>query len=190
MICRKTEGKLKEINEKIQICTNCELHKLECNVKDISKGYGKLYGWKAGQKCRFMFLGMNPSYVRFPQHEYAFGGIKGTPGPGEKFNSILKETGVFDNIFCDNIVHCSSLTNEIKLSWAQSCFTHLFEEIKILQPKKIIVMGKQVNNILNSIFIENNIKIPISNIWHPSYVFSYRRATVNEYKEMIIRVCD
>jgi len=190
MICRKTENKLNRINLRIQACTSCELCNLAYNKKDISKGYGKLYGWRGGQKkCRYMLVGMNPSYNRFAGHEYAFGGVEGSPGPGKKFNGLLKEAGIFEEIFCDNVIHCSSSTNEIQMSWAQACFSHLVDEIDALQPEKIITMGRQVFTMLSDLFREHNIEILIKNIWHPSYVFSYGRSTPDEYKKTILRAC-
>lgn len=189
MICRKLEAQLDKINEDIQTCTRCELCDLEYNKKDISKGYGKLYGWKGGtKKCRFLFVGMNPSYNRFPGHEYAFGGIEGSPGPGRKFNELLKETGIFEEIFCDNLIHCSSQTNEIKLHWAQACFVNIVDEIDVLKPELVVSMGKQVFDFLTILFRDNNIKIPLKNIWHPSYVFSYQRVSKDKYKEMILEI--
>jgi uracil-DNA glycosylase family 4 len=190
MIKHKTQKKISLLNERIQECKKCDLCDLECNKKDISKGYGKLYGWSNGiSKCRYLFIGMNPSHSRFPDHEHAFGGIEGSPGAGQKFNSLLKEAGVFDNIFVDNLVHCSSLSNSISLSQALQCFEYLQEEIKILKPIKIVAMGRQVFEMLNILLIEHNIKIPIMNIWHPSYVFSYQREKPEKYKEMIVKVC-
>ena len=190
MIFRKQDKKLEQINLKIQECRKCELCDLEYNIKDISKGYGKLYGWRGGnKKCRFLFLGMNPSYNRFSGHEYAFGGIEGSPGPGQKFNEILKETGIFEEMFIDNIVHCSSSSNTIKKYWAQNCFTHLIDEINVLDPKVVIAMGRQVFDILKICFEENNIKLPLKNIFHPSYVFSYHRMTPEEYKKTILGAC-
>jgi uracil-DNA glycosylase family 4 len=190
MFSPKVETGLKKINEKIQACTKCELCQLVENKKDISKGYGKLYGWRGGKKkCRFLFVGMNPSYNRFAGHEYAFGGVEGSPGPGEKFNNLLKETGIFDEIFCDNIIHCSSSTNAINNAWSRACFPFLLEEVKVLKPQIIIAMGRQVFEILLNMCRENNIRIPIKSIWHPSYVFSYQRSTPEEYKAFIMQAC-
>lgn len=188
MILRKTNKKLSLLNEKIQACQKCELCNLEYNKKDISKGYGKLYGWSNGiSKCRFLLVGMNPSHSRFPGHEYAFGGTEGSPGPGQKFNVLLKEAKVFDKIFVDNIIHCSSETNSINSDWAQQCFEFLKGEIEILNPVKIITMGRQVYDMLKILLIEHDIKIPIENIWHPSYIFSYQRESLEKYKEMILK---
>jgi len=190
MICRKVENRLEKINSKIQACTKCELCNLDFNKKDISKGYGKLYGWRGGmKKCRFMLIGMNPSYNRFPGHEYSFGGREGSPGPGAKFNAVLKETCLFEEIFCENLIHCSSSDNSIQFSWAQACFENTVDEINVLQPIRIISMGRQVFDMLNTLFEEYSIRIPIRNIWHPSYVFSYQRSTPEEYKKMILSAC-
>ena len=160
------------------------------NKKDVSKGFGKLYGWRnCNKECRFLFLGMNPSHRRFEGHEYAFGGTEGSSGPGEKFNTLLKETGVFEEIFVDNLIHCSSETNTINKTWARNCFEFLLTEINILKPNKIITMGRQVFEIISSLFIEFNIKIDIENVWHPSYVFSYQRASSEQYKQMVLKAC-
>jgi uracil-DNA glycosylase len=132
---------------------------------------------------------MNPSHVRFPEHEFAFGGREGSPGPGQKFNILLRESKLLDKIYVDNLIHCSSVDNNIKSSWAQACFVYLVETIRVLKPIKIITMGRQVFEILNSLLAENNIRIDMSNIWHPSYVFSYRRSTPEEYKNMILNTC-
>jgi len=188
MIYRK--NLLDQINTRIQSCSKCSLCSFEFNKKDVAKGYGKLYGWRGGsKKCRFFFVGMNPSYNRFAGHEYAFGGIEGSPGPGKKFNDLLKETGLFEDIFIDNLIHCSSDSNQINFESAQCCFEHLKSEIDVLEPEKVVTMGRQVFNFLAKLFGDNNIKIAMENIWHPSYVFSYQRATPEEYKTMILKVC-
>ena len=191
MICRKTQGKLDEINGQIQACTSCELCKLPYNIKDVSKGFGKLYGWQGGnKKCRFLLVGMNPSHNRFEGHEYAFGGKEGSPGSGQKFNLLLRELGIFDEIFCDNLIHCSSISNTINETWAKNCIKFLLDEIDILKPLKIITMGKPVFEILKSILYEHNIKIKVESIWHPSYIFSYQRQMVEKYRNMILKACE
>jgi uracil-DNA glycosylase family 4 len=188
MISRKN-NKLSLLNEKIQVCTKCDLCKLEYNKKDKSKGYGKLYNWLGGSQCKFMLVGMNPSHARFPNHEYAFGGREGSPGAGQKFNLLLKEIGVFDKLFVCNIIHCSTEDNSIDITYAQQCFEYLKEEIEILKPIKIITMGRQVFEMLNILLREHDIQIPVKNIWHPSFIFSYQRETPEKYKEMIIQAC-
>lgn len=189
MIFRKT-SRLEKINASIQACSNCELCNLECNKKDVSKGFGKLYGWRGSmRKCCFLFVGMNPSYNRFAGHEYAFGGINGSPGPGEKFNQLLKETDVFEQMFIDNLIHCSSSSNTIRKTWAKACFPHLVDEINVLKPKIVIAMGRQVFEFLNDSFITNNIRLPLKSIYHPSYVFSYHKVSRNEYKNAILETC-
>jgi uracil-DNA glycosylase family 4 len=188
MISRKTDGKLSLLNQKIQACTKCTLCELEFNKKDVSQGYGKLYGWGSSQ-CKFLLIGMNPSHSRFPGHEYAFGGKEGSPGAGQKFNILLKEVGIFNEIFVDNIVKCSTESNSIDENQVRQCFEYLQEEIEILKPIKIITMGRQVFDILKLLLHEHNIQIPIRNLWHPSYVFSYQRESPDKYKEMIKQVC-
>jgi uracil-DNA glycosylase family 4 len=191
MICRKLQGQLDQINQQIQACTNCELCKLSYNIKDTSKGFGKLYGWQGGnKKCRFMFVGMNPSHNRYEGHEFAFGGKEGSPGPGQKFNLLLREINIFEEFFIDNLIHCSSETNTINETWAKNCIKFLLDEINVLKPFKIITMGRSVLEILKPLLYEHKIKIEIENIWHPSYIFSYQRESVEKYKQMILKACE
>lgn len=183
-------SKLDLLRKEIQSCTKCELCNLEFNIKDKSKGYGKLNGWKSGMsKCRFLVIGMNPSHERFPEHEFAFGGIEGTPGAGKKFNNLLRETGLFEQVFVTNLIKCSSSSNSINHAWAKQCFEHLQQEIKIINPEKIITLGKNTFDILSQLFIENNIQITIKNVWHPSYVYSYNKSTHEKYKQKILKIC-
>ena len=64
--------KFKELNNRIHKCDKCSLCSLTINQKDLSKGYGKLIGWKGStKKCRFLFVGMNPSHKRYPELEFA-----------------------------------------------------------------------------------------------------------------------
>jgi len=180
---------LSELNKEIQNCNKCELSKLVFNRQDVKKGYGKLYGWTNGINCHFLFLGMNPSHKRFENQQYAFGGLSGSPGPGKRFNKLLRELDFFNEVFVDNIIHCSTVTNQIDFSCASACSSFLLKEIEILKPKKIIAMGKKVFEFLIKIFEEKNINLPIVCIYHPSYVFTYKKFTFQQYKEMINNVC-
>jgi len=186
MISRKIGTKLEQLNNNIQSCQKCELCKLEFNIKDVSQGFGKLYGWKGGtNKCRFLFIGMNPSHNRFQNLEFAFGGRDENQGPGKAFVNTLKESGVINEIYVTNLIKCSSSSNTINETWINCCILHLLNEIEILRPTKIITMGSQVYDFLSVYFTNNNIQIKIQNIWHPSYVFSYRRVSKEQYIKKI-----
>jgi uracil-DNA glycosylase family 4 len=175
---------------RIQACTSCELCNLAYNKKDISKGYGKLYGWIGGRKkCRYMFVGLNPSYNRFPNLEYAFGGPNQNQGAGKEFVSMLKRINFFEEIYCTNLVKCSTTTNDVSYENMQSCFSFFLLELEILCPEKIIAMGKKVFEGLFEFLSEKQIKIPLEFIWHPSYVFSYRRKSEICYQEKIESIC-
>lgn len=106
---------------------------------------------------------------------------------GYRYNLSVEED---ESYIADNLVmhNCSSETNEIKLHWAQACFVNIVDEINVLEPELVISMGKQVFDFLTILFRDNNIKIPLRNIWRPSYVFSYQRATKDKYKEMILKI--
>jgi uracil-DNA glycosylase family 4 len=180
---------LETANKNIQQCQNCDLCKLNINIKDVSNGYGKLYGWLGGsKKCKYFFVGMNPSRSRFANLEYAFGGPDDSVGKGRRFTDCLKSFEIFEELYCTNLVKCSTATNDITDINARNCMIHLLEEIDILKPEKIIAMGKKVYDSLFIILKENKIDIKLYNVFHPNYVYRFRYITEEKYKETIKEV--
>lgn len=193
MIKRKEsiDQKLKKLNNKIQDCQKCELANLIYNIKDISQGYGKLWGWRGGKKkCRFFFVGMNPSYNRFPNIEYAFGGRDFDKGTGVEFVNYLKELDLIDYSYVTNLVKCSTKTNRIESVHFDNCFEHLYKEYEILKPEKILAMGRDAHTAIMMNYREHeDIISRLHSIWHPNYVMSYNRNLISEYKRKIKEIC-
>jgi uracil-DNA glycosylase family 4 len=155
-------------------------------------GYGKLLGWKNSvNKCKFLFVGLNPSHVRFLGLEFAFGGPQGdNQGVGKRFIDLLQKAEIFDDIYFTNLVKCSSLTNEINLNNVKNCICYLSEEIDILQPNIVIALGKQVFDIINVFFKECKINIVLKTTFHPSWVFRYKKLSEENYLAIIKSICD
>lgn len=191
MKIRRKLSKQDKINKKIQECKKCSISKLVYNIKDVERGYGKLYGWKGGnKKTRFFFIGMNPSFNRFKNTEYAFGGRDFEQGTGVKFIKILKDLNIIDECFVDNICHCSTKNNKINDEEIASCLPYLLEELENENPDKVIAMGKQVYNTLLQHFTRDNKYLyKLYTIWHPNYVISYQPALMPEYIEKIKEIC-
>lgn len=171
----------------IKHCKGCELHELCYNQEKIQKGYGKLIGWGNNlEKCKFVFVGINPSHKRFPELQYIFGGEKGEKGHSEKFMTILEEIGLLEKIYFTNLVKCSTEDNKINNFHKEKCFLYLSEEISEISPVKIIALGNEVFDFLKKKMNKDNIvKVP-----HPSYVFRYGKITIEQYKEMILKACE
>ena len=176
--------KLLELNTKIQLCTNCELHKIKCNIKNINFGYGKLYGKMFGEQILFFLIGQNPSYRRFSQSEYAFGGNDNKGGFGDNFCKMLEELDILKYCYITNIVKCSTNNNE-KFSYEslKECSKYIIEEIRILNPKKIIALGNIVYDSLMLLKIGSLFNKELIKMYHPNYYFSYNIDRIKEYKQ-------
>lgn len=187
----KRKRTLKRLNDKIQSCQRCQIAKLSFNIKDISKGYGKLYGWKGGEKkCRFFFIGMNPSYRRFERLEYAFGGKDFSEGTGVEFVGFLKKMGIIDESYISNIVKCSTTDNKINDVHISHCIEYLIEEYEILKPEKILAMGKDAYNaLLMNLDRDSELSYKLFSIWHPNYVMSYHREKIPQFLKKIEKIC-
>lgn len=171
----------------IQRCDFCEISKLPFNKYNFNKGTGKLIGWGGKSKTKFFFVGLNPSYRRFPEQIYAFGGDRCEFGTGKEFIEMLRELKLLDRSYITNLVKCSTTTNQVEQIHMNNCFMHLLNEIELVKPKRIIALGKEVGN-----FLKKSEKISsdlIHYIYHPNYIFSYQRELINEYREQIKEAC-
>ena len=87
---------------------------------------------------------------------------------------ILKES------WFTNILKCSFHNNEKKSDKPfENCWKNLLNEIEIIDPKQIFVMGKNAQQFLKS-------KIEFTEIYHPSYCL-YKRINYKQYANMIMK---
>lgn len=105
-----------------------------------------------------------------------------------------------------NLVKCLPLTEQQKLRYPNSkeidcCFEHLIDEINVMSPKIVFLLGKQVYSAvgkkLEIVFddwenFEYSYKkykgvyyVPIH---HPSYIYVYRRKKMDEYVESVEKI--
>ena len=175
---------MENLKEQIDCCKDCNLHKLTYNIKDVSKGTGKLHGWAVNPKnVKAFFIGMNPSWNRFPNLELAFGGYNYDKGTGVGFVKLLERLGVIDKCYVTNLVKCSTTDNKITEAQTKACLKHLTAEIKEYNPKVLVCMGNDAYNNVNLKFDKPTIKI-----WHPNYIFSYNRTKLKEYESQIMDI--
>jgi len=176
------------VDNMIQKCDFCDINTLAFNKYNFAKGYGKLLGWGGKSEIKYFFVGLNPSYRRFKEHMYAFGGEDCTLGTGKEFVDILKEFKLIKNSYITNLVKCSTLSNSVKEEHKENCLSYLIYEIELLKPKKIIALGKDVYNFLKK--SERFSSSEIYYLYHPNYVFSYCRDKINELKQNIREICN
>ena len=179
------KNQIKNLNQQIINCTKCRLHKLEYNLLDINKGTGKLIGYYSRILPKtYMFVGLNPSYRRFPGIYQAFGGEVKHDGSGDIFIGWLKELDILKDSYITNIQKCSTETNVVNTEEINKCFPFLQKEIELVKPQIIISLGNKVHEYLTSHNIVT-VKIP-----HPSFIISYNGMSPEKYKQIIQKVLD
>ena len=174
------------LDEEVIACQNCFNYNLEINDNSRSDmGYGKLLSWLLDELTTtdIMVVGLNPSHRRFPglKHHFSISDFC-KHNEGKVFAEMLIALDVYPRCFITNLVKCSTQFNKVSNADMRSCFFHLQKEIEYARPKLILACGKQVFNFLN---IRPNINVPIEYIFHPSYCFSYKRCTPEEYFEQV-----
>jgi uracil-DNA glycosylase family 4 len=178
---------IKLLDRKIRLCKKCELCEYRFNKNDIKKGYGKLLGWKGGSKpTKYFFVGLNPSYNRFKNLKFAFGGPDFKQGTGVEFINMLKSIDILDESYVTNLVKCSSPDNDITYQQFLSCVRFLKVELMLQKPEIVIALGNKVDSCLNKTDI--NVRYIYRVVNHPNYVISYKRDKMNEYVENLRRL--
>jgi uracil-DNA glycosylase family 4 len=179
--------KLIELSKEIQKCQRCHLCELKMNVYDLEKGYGKLPGKFNGSDI--MFVGMNPSYRRFPGLQYAFGGGKEHGGTGDEFTDLLKETTLWKRCHLTNLMKCSTEDNKVHDFQIKHCLKWLEKEIEIIKPKLIVPMGKDAikyfDAVLGKLAVNLKYKCATLGIYHPNYVISYKRDSMDNFRKQL-----
>jgi DNA polymerase len=124
--------KLDIVKQKVIKCKKCELHKTRDNAVP----------GKGNFKSDVIFVGEAPGKNE-DKHGEPFIGIA-----GKKLNSALEMAGVSrDNVYITNIVKCRPPNNRVpKTDERNTCQEYLKEEIAIIKPKIICVLGNTAFN--------------------------------------------
>ena len=126
--------KLDIVKQSVIKCKKCELYKTRTNAVP----------GKGNFKSDVIFVGEAPGKNE-DKHGEPFIGVA-----GKKLNSALEMAGVSrDNVYITNIVKCRPPNNRVpKTDERNTCQEYLKEEISIIKPKIICVLG---NTAFNSI---------------------------------------
>ena len=126
--------KIEQIKEEVIKCTKCELSETRTNSVP----------GKGNFKSDVIFVGEAPGKNEDEKGE-PFIGIA-----GKKLSGALESAGVSrDDIYITNIVKCRPPSNRVpKTNERETCREYLKQEIKIIKPKIICILG---NTVFNSI---------------------------------------
>lgn len=163
--------RLKRLYAQIQECRKCELAGMEVNA---FKPYIKL-----GEEP-ILIISQNPSVHR-AEFPYVYGALDKLLRhlPSERAVELER---ILDKIYVTNIIKCSTPDNRApKKKEVANCLRWLDEEVKIINPKKIIVLGTPARKA-----VEGRYKIPMEFLEHP--IAAIRNGRAMEYSYEIERV--
>lgn len=173
-----------DIDKQVINCKSCELCNLEVNDNlQYYRGYGKLLSKEGDEKNEIMIIGLNPSHRRWQGLLFHYSGFatsnnsKYDTNVGYKLLQIFQHFKVLNKCYITNIVKCSTQDNKVEEKHFKSCYQHLEKEIQYVSPKLIITTGRQIFEFLET----KDLKIPIENIKHPNYYFTYNKSKLKEY---------
>jgi len=161
--------KLEKLYEKMQLCNKCELRKIPPN--DVFILHGKL-----GRKP-ILIISQSPNIRWFEagySFKYAQGGLDTFEKKTGRLFRSLTEIGVkYDDLYVTNVIKCGvesgeAPSEEIGLICAKQ---FLLNEINIISPKVIIVLGKFTEKIVKKLKINKTYLVYY--LKHPSAVLRF-----------------
>ena len=116
---------LQQLKEKYANCTFCDIEKTRMK---FVYGEGSIY-------AKYMVIGNPP---------IASENVNGRPFVGDlygdTFNKMMAAINLKrEDLYITNITKCK--TNKLEISELQKCLPYLYEQIELIKPKKILVMG-------------------------------------------------
>ncbi len=168
--------------KKIPQCTNCQLYKNQTPIINQPK------------KSDIMVIGISS---KKNSGNKIFHPLDSSTNSG-KFISQLEKSLKDTTFYKTNLIKCAPLTSDGKMRYPttseiNACLPHLKQEIKTVQPKVIITLGRQVTNFTSTLFelslkkyhITHHKNFKILPIDHPSYLMIYKRKELEHYKQII-----
>ena len=187
----KTFQKLKSLYADYVIpCQKCDIASLRGNCeKNI---------WGGSEDTVDLFwIGQNPAYWDVTKkQDWVNGKFSRTFPPKDNsskkvddFTSFLWDNGIYQRSFFTNAVKCATLQNREPTPWeADTCSIFLIMEIQIVNPKKIITLGKFAQFTVTKILNRLNYTIPIESLYHPSYIYNRNRHLIADYQQKVLAI--
>ena len=171
----------KMIFEEVQACKDCELKDLKVNsIKPFDKD-------RLVEKDIFV-IAQNPSCKR-RGGDYKIFDVDENKND-LVFKKAMEKLGYKrDDYYVSNVIKCSTTDNEFMFhsdtrKIVNHCLKHIFKELDIVKPKKVIVLGNVAKTIIKENFLMFS-KYKYIYIYHPSYYLRDNNYNVNKTIEDI-----
>lgn len=176
--------------ERLKKCKDCKLRSLG---QHQCPGLGNLFNSK------IMFIGEAPGKVKNPE-------LRGLPFVGNRSSNLLLEIiyelwpNGYDDVYITNIVKCNPPDNRTPTKEEiETCSKWLKEEVKLVNPKVIVALGRTVANwfeVEESIntaqykeYLWEGIKLFV--LYHPAYIIRFniiKEKVTNQYKNQFRKI--
>lgn len=181
------EQELKKLNDRLRQCNNCS-KMIQSRKEIMGKDNYPLVGFGKHNAIYFL-IGIAPGrvkkkYKKENEEDQAF-----KYGSGIILKETLQQLNILDKVYITNLCKCNTPADNIFLnSDMKYCIDNfLLKEIKIINPKKIILLGTQANKYFN-MFVKRKVNIDTKYIWHPSYIsrgYSTKEKYLEKWREVL-----
>jgi uracil-DNA glycosylase family 4 len=170
----KISNNLTELQERLKGCGICP-KMVRSRIEVLGIEHNQPVSFRGNDKSTFMFIGQAPG--RLLEKMVDKTNIKTTAfsyGSGDTLSRVLTDAGYLENeVFITNVCKCSTPSDNIFIDEDICICTKLFleNEIRLLRPKALIVMGKKAQEWFFKYCDENIISgIKVFKVFHPAYV--------------------
>lgn len=158
--------------EEIKKCKKCPLYKNQLPLLDKQT------------KCDVMWVGLSAKQVKDINNSFP---LQNDTNSGKIIKNIEENLSNL-KFYKTNLVKCPPLDNKDKLRYPTTsemnhCIENLLKEIDIIKPKIIVLLGNIVSKYIKKYLKDNQIKLNIITIKHPSYIYVYKRKYISNYIE-------
>jgi len=182
---------LDELKESLKGCGLCP-KMWKSRIEVLGKENDIPVMWKGVPNAKFFFLGQCPGRLlekvqdksNIDIHAFAY-------GSGNILKNILTDAGYSDDeVFITNVVKCNTPADNIFINKdVERCIKLWLEnEIKLVKPSAIIIMGKVAQTWFEQFFDKNILfNIKVFKVYHPSYL-GYRPEAYDGYLKSLTAI--
>lgn len=171
-----------DLEKAVSQCTSCDLHE---------KRHNTVFGYGSKQQVSLMIVGDIPR-LSDEQEQQPF-----TGEAGKLLSNMLSHLGLnADTIYFTNLLKCRPpLDNAPQVNQAASCLSYLKQQIKLLQPPLVLLLGRvTVNRVLSKELPMAQLRQKIHQLegfdthfiasYHPAYLLKQPRLKPLAWKDL------
>jgi uracil-DNA glycosylase family 4 len=143
----------------------------------------------------FFWIGQNPGIVKIKKTDHVFPISENNNKQQDEFTQFIYDIKMYNQSYFSNVIKCATPNNrQPQKDEVTNCLLFLLNEIEFVKPSIIICLGTFSKYVIDTLRISDNkkkfhyIHRKIFYLYHPTYVFSYNRNLIHEYKQQILTI--